>query len=633
MLKKLFKHLNKAFLEEIHSLFLFIPVLMGIGAMIYLKLFFQFFSPIPFISLSILAIISIALRKRHYINLISISLLCLNLGFSSALLDSYNHHTDMLVGGNIKHYVEGEVDQVIPKNKGISIIVKLNHESLSDIDGNKLSGIKKVSVKLTSKSETPHIGDTVYVKAMLNSPTPSVMKGAYDFRKDAYFKEIGAFGYATTKLYFLERAGISVSDKFKKSVSTNIDLHAENENNAQLIKALMLGEKKAVSKETVSIFRASGISHLLSISGLHIGLIFGFIFLLIRYLLALNQTLTLRFNVKKFCASIAIIITLMYVLLVGYPMPTIRAFIMMFIVYLGIIFDRRAISMRNVAIAGIIILLFAPHSILSASFQMSFSAVIALVTAYEYISAKSISMHGFRGYLIGIIFTSFIAILATTPFAIYNFQNFSPYGILTNTAVMPIIGSITMPFIVLTHIAMPLGLAAIPLTVLDKSISWTLDIATYVSNISNSSMLISPTPAISMALFIFTGLFLCLFKHKLRAIGAVLLTLSIITAFTHKDQPDIIISPNADIIAVRNQDGLFTFSDIGKDTFVSDIIRKINGQSELLPFSDNSLIQCDDTECLYTKDNVTINVNELDGKPYAQQMYINNKDVVTLNLK
>jgi competence protein ComEC len=457
MMDKFLKYIQSIFLDESHQLFLLIPVFMGAGSLIYLKYFFMDYSYIAFVGLSLFAILGIIFRKKHYLNLLNIGILCFLIGFCSAEIRTTMGNLSLVQGENTEAYIEGRVDKIIRKPKSASIIIELNHLGMDGAVGhNSLKNVNKVSVKLTSLSEIPNKNDEVYLKAILNSPTPSVMKGAYDFQKDAYFKKIGGYGWAKTKLYFLSRAKTPYFDIARNSTRNAIDSVAKSNENGQLMKALMLGEKKATPKQTVENFRSSGLAHLLSISGLHICLLFGFIFLLIRYLLALNQRITLNHDIKKISASIAILSTFLYVILVGYPMPTVRAFIMLFVVFLGILFNRRAISMRNVAIAGILIILFAPHSILSASFQMSFSAVIALVASYELISQRGVSFVGIKGYFWGVMFTSFIAIFATAPFAIYNFQNFSPYGIITNALVMPIVSLALMPFIAFSYILLPL---------------------------------------------------------------------------------------------------------------------------------------------------------------------------------
>jgi len=616
----------ESFLKETPYLFLMTPVLIGLGAYTYLTHFFAIFSNIPYFLTLIFLILIFLLKNRPYLNLINIFFFCLLLGFSSASLETQRYNHSFLHGENVKAYIEGKVVNIIYKPTKTNIVIELNNDALKNTIGEKaLANVNKVYVKITSKSEVPKKGDVVYLKAMLNPPTPKIMKGSFDFQKYAYFQSIGAYGYAISKLYFLERSPISSVNKFRNSFRKSIEEHSSNKSNSSLIKSLALGEKKSIPEETLLNFRASGISHLLSISGLHIGLIFGFIFLFIRYLLALNQTLSLRINTKKISAFIAIFTTLFYVILVGAPIPTIRAFIMTFIVFLGIIFNRQAISMRTVAIAGILILLLMPHSILSASFQMSFSAVIALVAAYEYITSKNIMLTGFKGYFIGIILTSIIAIIATTPFAIYNFQNFSTYGVLTNVLVIPIISFLIIPLIILSYLLFPLSIS-FPLVLIDKCISYISNVAEYVASLPYSYILVATFTVLSLGLFIFGGLFTCIFKHGLQKIGLILLICFLITSVLCKDKPDIIVLPQASLIVVRNSDGLLTFSN-DNNSFAMDIITKINGQKAPLYFQDNSLLN----EYKFNKDGKIININHLNKElNVTQQIYVKKGKIKTI---
>src|SRR3546814_645516 len=129
--------------------------------------------------------------------------------------------------------------------------------------------------------------------------------------------------------------------------------------------------------------RDSGLAHLLSISGLHMGLVASILFFGIRGLLALWERAALCWPIKKWAAGAAIIGSFAYLLLSGADVPTQRSFVMTGLVLLAVILDRTAISLQLVAWAAIIVLVIAPESLLGPSFQMSFGAVVALVATYE----------------------------------------------------------------------------------------------------------------------------------------------------------------------------------------------------------------------------------------------------------
>ena len=148
--------------------------------------------------------------------------------------------------------------------------------------------------------------------------------------------------------------------------------------------ALNTGDRSAIPKELVEAMRDSGLAHLLAISGLHMGLVAATLFFGLRAFLAMSELLALRYPIKKWAAAVALAGAFGYLLLTGATIPTKSAFLMAGLVLLAVLLDRTAISLRLVAWAAAAILLITPESLLSASFQMSFAAVVALVAVYEH---------------------------------------------------------------------------------------------------------------------------------------------------------------------------------------------------------------------------------------------------------
>ena len=133
-------------------------------------------------------------------------------------------------------------------------------------------------------------------------------------------------------------------------------------------------------------FRASGLAHLLSISGIHVSLVAALVFFPVRALLALIEPVALSWPIKKIAAVAAVAGAFAYMLLVGSPVPTERSVLMTSLAMLAILLDRNPLSMRLIAFAAAIVILKEPDSVMGASFQMSFGAVVALISAYEVIS-------------------------------------------------------------------------------------------------------------------------------------------------------------------------------------------------------------------------------------------------------
>ena len=197
--------------------------------------------------------------------------------------------------------------------------------------------------------------------------------------------------------------------------------------------ALITGERGRIDNAVLSAMRSSGLAHLLAISGLHIGLIAGCIFFFVRGSLALVPAIALRYPIKKWAAIVALLGAFGYLLLAGATIPTQRAFLMIALVLLAVMTDRTGVSMRLVAWAATVVLLFEPQSILGASFQLSFAAVVALVATYETLRgrfSRSIDLSSWWQrpalYVGGVALTSLVAGLATGPFAVANFNRFAP---------------------------------------------------------------------------------------------------------------------------------------------------------------------------------------------------------------
>ncbi len=147
--------------------------------------------------------------------------------------------------------------------------------------------------------------------------------------------------------------------------------------------ALIMGDQRGIDRDTQDAMRASGLGHILSISGLHLALVVGSVFWLLRAVLALSPTLALNYPIKKWAATGALAVATIYLGISGCEVATVRSYVMLAIMLGAILIDRRALTLRNVAIAAIVILVFSPESLFSISFQMSFAATIAVIATYE----------------------------------------------------------------------------------------------------------------------------------------------------------------------------------------------------------------------------------------------------------
>ena len=245
----------------------------------------------------------------------------------------------------------------------------------------------RVRLHIPRTSDELNPGDQVRLKAMLYPVPPQILPGGRDFQRELYFAGIGAVGYTyggarrITGPEGVSEAGGGWSEDlrhFRTEMSRRITAVLPGSTGG-VASALITGKRGAIAEEVKQSFRDSGLSHLLAIAGLHLGLVGAFVFFAVRGGLALIPPVALRYPIKKIAAGAALVVLTCYLLISGAAIPTERAFVMNGIVFAAILIDRLRISMRICAIAAPVVLVLDPASLVGVSLQMSFGAVVALI--------------------------------------------------------------------------------------------------------------------------------------------------------------------------------------------------------------------------------------------------------------
>jgi competence protein ComEC len=398
------------------------------------------------------------------------------------------------------------------------------------------------------------------------------MPGGYDFGFPLYFQGVGATGFAFGAArpadlgpapWPIRLMGPIASLRDALRVRIEAALPGDD---GHIAAALVMGDQRGIAEGTQDDMRASGLGHIFSISGLHLALVAGSVFWLIRALLALSTTLTLQVPIKKWAAGAALAVATFYTAISGAEVATIRSWVMLAIMLGAILLDRRGLTLRNVALAALVILIFSPESLLSISFEMSFAATIALISAFEAISARRSArlassdagertlFRRFREATVLLFLTSLVAGLATAPFGIFYFQRIAPLTIVANMAVAPAISFIVMPMALATVVVMPFGLEAFPLKVMQWGLQWMLFVAEKTSAWSAGLGAVPAMPALAMLLMAGGFLWLALWRERWRLLGLVPIAAAIPVAAL-VPRPDVIVDQGAKAVAARNADG------------------------------------------------------------------------------
>jgi competence protein ComEC len=476
--------------------------------------------------------------------------------------------------------LSGRVIRVEPSEKGYRL-------TLDRIEIDR-SGVEEIPARLRilvrSRTAPPNPGDIIAARAILQPPPSPSLPGGYDFARKAWFERIGAVGFAL----------------------------------GPVAAALMTGERRAIPKESLASMRDSGLAHLLAICGLHIGLVAGLLFFAIRLGLALIEPVALRYPIKKIAALGAVLGAFAYLLISGATIPTQRAFLMVSIVMLAVMIDRTAISMRLVALSAMAVLLLAPESLLSASFQMSFAAVVGLVAVYEAAAPKMTALRhrgGVLGSRIGLfvaatMLTTLVASLATAPFAIYHFNRIALYGLLANLVAVPVMAMWIMPLGILSFLLMPLGLESLGLVPMGWGISTVLWIADGVAALPGAVALVPPMPTAGLAILSLGGIWACVLRGPIRFYGLPAVAAGLVSILA-VSAPNVIINRDGGLVAINLGAGRLVMSPGAGNSFERDMWQRRFAVEEVAPWPSSGIesaapIGCDPTGCILVIDGETV---------------------------
>lgn len=283
-----------------------------------------------------------------------------------------------------------------------------------------------------------HVGDGITATSYFESPR-NFANSTFDYAtwlKEHGFKAETFIYYRDwkkdvvdlTKLSFIDRITIQTR-KFRQRLLARFHDYGADGQNYAVLAAMTLGDKSALSRDLKDDYSIAGASHVLALSGLHLGIIYGVLTLL-----------TFGFR-RRWIPQLAIILAVWsYVVLVGLSASVVRSAIMLTVISLVLILNRRSILLNSLGLAAFIMLLWNPLNLYDIGFEMSFMAVLG-IALFEPLLCP---LRPFNNVLKkvayslwGVISVSIAAQIGTAPLVAYYFGRFSCYFILTNLVVIP----------------------------------------------------------------------------------------------------------------------------------------------------------------------------------------------------
>ncbi|NNE84916.1 MAG: DUF4131 domain-containing protein [Alphaproteobacteria bacterium] len=549
---------------------LWLPVALGSGIGAYFSLSDE---PADFVGpalvASALAVVALFLRRFRFL-LAAIFLATLAVGFAVAQWRTHDVAAPVIAEELRHRVVTATIVAIEPR--GTRFRITLDVATIAGLD----TAETPEGVRLTASAGQyggVRPGERITVRATLRPPPPPALPGGFDFRRIAWFQQLGGIGFATGNFVvdqgYSERPTLAaLSDLVQTAriaITQRVTAALPGVPGA-VAAALMVGERGAIPDEIREAMQKSGLAHLLAISGLHVGLVAGFVFFAVRVVLAASPRLVLRYPVKKWAAVAALGAAFVYLMLAGATIPTQRAFIMTGLILVAVMLDRRGISLRLVAWAAAIVLLIRPEAFLSVSFQMSFAAVIGLVAVYEVVGDRFRRSLGDRGlgyrvmvYLGSILLTTVVASLATAPFAIFHFNQFATYSVVANLVAIPIAAFWVMPLIVVSLILMPFGLEGVVMPLLGVGIELIVAVATEVSSWRGASLNVAAPSVLGLSLAVAGGLWLTLWQTRWRLAGIAPIAVGLLS-ISASQPPNILVSPDGKLTGVMGHDSVLLVS-------------------------------------------------------------------------
>ena len=607
----------------------------------------------------------ISFQKTLYLSLliVSIVLSSLSIGFTAASVRFDLMIPKERLSEKIDEiYIIGKIKQFENRDHGIRIYLKdvyqvnkYNDEIIKKID----LGVIRINLRQKINAENI-IGEWVFLKTTLMPPPLPAFPGSFDFSQYAFFKGIGAIGYALQKPIIIDdqesdSTALDYVEQKLNELRKTITLKIKNaipEPSSGITAAILVGENSQINSDDYYALRVSGLAHIIAISGMHVVVVVAIAFFFIRAILLYFIPLITNFQIALYCsvskisAIFSILLSTFYVFLAGAPVSAQRALITSSILMLCIVYDKYIDPIRSLCLAAIIMLLLTPEALFAPGLQMSFAACFALITTFEICDTLFIKLKlkKYIEYFFKLIVASGAASLATAPFIIYHFNQFAPYGIIANLVCVPLSDFLIMPFGMLSMLLMPFGLERFPLIILKYSIDFMLSIARQISQLPHADIHVGGFTkfgiiTISVGLFIF-----CISNLRYLKIAGVALVIA--GCFMWQKYENIILVINSKTFAIKHSiigdmvsDDKFIFSSKQKDRFAQEIWQSKLGKDQFFKESINTLSKkkklginsCKSNFCI-SKNNIFIVNTEIDKSMLSQcnekkpALFINMRD-------
>jgi competence protein ComEC len=401
-------------------------------------------------------------------------------------------------------------------------------------------------------------GDSITLRARLVGPPNASVPGGFDFSRVAWFQGLGATGKAmgpVTRVGPVQTETAGLRERLSAHIRSKLDGSAGG-----IASAFATGDRGGIAQEDEDSMRASGLTHLLSVSGLHVTAVVGAAIFLSLRLLALSSFLALRTPLLLISALIGALAGIGYTLLTGAEVPTVRSCVAAVLVLAGIALGREAFTLRLVATGAIVVLLLWPEALVGPSFQLSFAAITAIVALHETPFMRRMRAKGDEGLpvrlarsVFELLMTGLVVEATLAPIALFHFHKAGVYGSLANIVAIPLTTFVIMPLEALALLFDTVGLGGPFWWLTGLSLNALLGLSHYVAALPGAQSALASVPIGAFGLMVGGALWLMLWHSLVRLAGLVPIFVGALWAIT-TPPPDLLITGDGMHMAVRSAD-------------------------------------------------------------------------------
>lgn len=444
---------------------------------------------------------------------------------------------------------------------------------------------RKVRVNVPFDQAKPEMaeGAILRMRVRLMPPAPPMLPGAHDFARNAWFQGLAATGSVIGPIEIVRGGdGGEVFAPLQRSLSDHVRSRLGG-SPGSIAAAFASGDRGGISQADEDAMRDAGLTHLLSISGLHVSAVIAAAYLLALRLLALWPALALRVRLPVVAAASGALAGIFYTLLTGSEVPTVRSCIAALLVLGALALGREALSLRMIAVAGFAVLLFWPEAIVGPSFQMSFAAVLTIVALHQSEVVRRVlgpREEGWPTWLARrgamLLMTGLAIEIALMPIVLFHFHRAGLYGAIANVIAIPLVTFVAMPLIALALLLDLIGAGAPAWWLARRSLELLLDIAHFTASRPGAVRLMPQMDGLAFALFVAGGLWLALWRGRPRLWG--LFPAAAASAMVLATPvPDVLISGDGRQVGIVAEDGRLISLRESRSDYARDNLMELAG--------------------------------------------------------